>query len=45
MTKNYSVFFLFYRKGLADRYISRMNSRKAELQDSNAYRDVNKFII
>ncbi|CAF2127693.1 unnamed protein product [Rotaria magnacalcarata] len=27
------------RKGLADRYISRMNTRRTELQDSNAYRD------
>ena len=34
------VSFCFFRKGLADRYISRMNTRKKELPDNNAYRDV-----
>lgn len=33
------------RKGLADRYITRMNSRKLELQDDNAYREVKSLFL
>ncbi len=34
------ITLIFYRKGLADRYISRVNTRKLDVQDDNTYRDV-----